>query len=164
MGDIWIWGKEKITKHRSGNKHGGYSGWWGNLCSSEKCCALPPGSRNLELKKNGKPYRMRRTDSLEKTLMLGKIEGRKRRRAAEDEMVGWHYWLNGLEFEQAPGVGDGQGSLVCCSPWGGKELDMTERLNWIGSFSKRTDTKKLGNSKEWANREIKAGVWLEKDA
>ena len=48
----------------------------------------------------------------------------------EDEMVGWHHWLNGHEFEQAPGVGDGQGSLVCCSPWGCKESDITERLNW----------------------------------
>ena len=48
----------------------------------------------------------------------------------EDEMVGWHYQLNGHEFEQAPGVGDGQGSLVCCSPWGCKELDTTEWLNW----------------------------------
>ena len=48
----------------------------------------------------------------------------------EDEMVGWHHWLNGHEFEQAPGVGDGQGGLVCCSPWGHKELDTTERLNW----------------------------------
>ena len=48
----------------------------------------------------------------------------------EDEMVGWHHWLNGHEFEFAPGVGDGQGSLVCCSPWGRKESDMTEWLNW----------------------------------
>ena len=48
----------------------------------------------------------------------------------EDEMVGWHHWLNGHEFEQAPGVGDGQGSLVCCIPWGRKESDMTEWLNW----------------------------------
>ena len=47
----------------------------------------------------------------------------------EHEMVGWHHQLNGHEFGQAPGVGDGQGSLVCCSPWGSKELDMTERLN-----------------------------------
>jgi len=47
----------------------------------------------------------------------------------EDEMVGWHHQLNGHEFEQALGVGDEQGSLVCCSPWGRKELDMTERLN-----------------------------------
>ena len=44
-------------------------------------------------------------------------------------MVGWHHQLDGLEFEKAPGVGDGQGSLACCSPWGCKELDMIERLN-----------------------------------
>ena len=44
-------------------------------------------------------------------------------------MVGWHHQLNGLEFEQDPGVGDRQGSLACCSPWGRKELDTTERLN-----------------------------------
>ena len=48
----------------------------------------------------------------------------------EDEMVGWHHQLNGHEFEWTPGVGDGQGGLVCCSPWGHKELDMTEWLNW----------------------------------
>ena len=48
----------------------------------------------------------------------------------EDEMVGWHHWLDGHEFEKALGVGDGQGSLVCCSPWGRKESDMTEWLNW----------------------------------
>ena len=47
----------------------------------------------------------------------------------EDEMVGWHHGLNGHEFEQAPGVGDGQGSLVSCNTWGRKESDTTERLN-----------------------------------
>ena len=47
----------------------------------------------------------------------------------EDEMVGWDHWLDGHGFEQALGVGDGQGSLVCHSPWGHKELDMTEQLN-----------------------------------
>ena len=50
----------------------------------------------------------------------------------EDEMVGWHHWLDGYEFEQAPGVGDGQGSLAYCSPWGCKESDTTEQLNWTG--------------------------------
>ena len=50
-------------------------------------------------------------------------------RTTEDEMVGWHHQLGGHEFEQAPGVGDGLGGLVCCSPWGHKELDMTERLS-----------------------------------
>ena len=48
---------------------------------------------------------------------------------AEDEMVRWHHRLYGLEFEQAPEVGDGQGSLVCCCPWGHKELDTTMQLN-----------------------------------
>ena len=56
----------------------------------------------------------------EKTLMLRKTESRKRSRWQE-EMVGWHYQLNGHEFEQAPGDGEGQGSLACCSPWGHKE-------------------------------------------
>ena len=50
----------------------------------------------------------------------------------EDEMVRWHHWLNGREFEQALGVGDGQGSLACCSPWGCKKSDKTEQLNWTG--------------------------------
>ena len=49
---------------------------------------------------------------------------------AEDEMVIWHHQLDGHEFEQALGVGDRQRSLMCCSPWGHKESDMTERLNW----------------------------------
>ena len=60
--------------------------------------------------------------------MLGRTEGRWRR-GREDEMAGWHHRLNGPEFEQAQGVGDGQGRLVCCSPWGRKELDTTEQLN-----------------------------------
>ena len=47
----------------------------------------------------------------------------------EDEMAGWHHQPNGHEFEQALGVGEGQGSLACCSPWGRKELDMTEPLS-----------------------------------
>ena len=61
--------------------------------------------------------------------MLEKIEGRRRRGAAEDKMFVRHHRLNGHEFEQALRVGDGQGGLECCSPWGHKELDMTERLN-----------------------------------
>ena len=48
----------------------------------------------------------------------------------EDEMVGWSHWLDGHEFQQALGVGSGQGSLACYSPWGCKELDMTQWLNW----------------------------------
>ena len=66
---------------------------------------------------------MEGADSLEKILMLGGIEGRRRR--GRQRMR----WLDGHEFEQDPGVGDGQGSLACCSPRGCKELDTTERLN-----------------------------------
>ena len=67
----------------------------------------------LKLKLQYFGHLMRRTDSLEKTLMLGKIEDRRRRLG---EMVGWHHRLNGHEFEQTPGDSEGQGSLACCSP------------------------------------------------
>ena len=53
----------------------------------------------------------------------------------EDDMVGWHHQLYGHEFQQAPGVGDGQGGLGCCSPWGHKESDTTERLNWTDFYN-----------------------------
>ena len=55
---------------------------------------------------------------------------RQEKGTTEDEMVGWHHRLDGCEFEQVPGVGDGQGSLVCCRPWGHKKLDITEWLKW----------------------------------
>ena len=61
----------------------------------------------------------------------GKDWGQEEKGMTEDEMVGWHHWLEGHEFELALGVGNGQGSLVCCSPWGSKELDTTEQLDWI---------------------------------
>ena len=78
----------------------------------------------LRLKLQYFGHLMQRANSLEKTLILGKIEG-KRRRMTEDEMVGWHHRLDGHEFEQALGDSEGLGSLECCSPWGRKETDMT---------------------------------------
>ena len=60
----------------------------------------------------------------------GKDWGQEEKGTREDKMVGWHHWLDGYEFEQALGIGDGQGSLVFCSPWGRKESDTTEWLNW----------------------------------
>ena len=81
----------------------------------------------LKLKLHFFGHLMWRTDSLKKTLMLGKIEGG-RRRGRQDEMVEWHHRLDGPKFEQALGVGNGQGSLACCSPWGCKQSDTTERL------------------------------------
>ena len=60
----------------------------------------------------------------------GKDLGQEEKGTKEDEMVGWHHWLNGHEFGWTPGVGDGQEGMACCSSWGRKELDTTERLNW----------------------------------
>ena len=60
----------------------------------------------------------------------GRDWGQEEKWTTEDEMAGWHHWLNGCEFEWTPGVDDGQGGLACCNSWGCKESDMTERLNW----------------------------------
>ena len=89
-------------------------------------CSLEGLMLKLKLQYFG--HLMQRNYSVEKTLMMGKIEGGRRR--GQQRMR----WLDGIidqphESEQASGVGEGQGSLVCCSPWGRKESDMTERLN-----------------------------------
>ena len=73
---------------------------------------------------------MWRVDSLEKTLMMGGIGSQEEKGTTEDEMAGWHHWLDGHEYEWTLGVGDGQGGLACCNSWGLKELDTTEGLNW----------------------------------
>ena len=79
----------------------------------------------LKLKLQYFGHLKRRTDSLEKSLMLGKTEGRRRRGMTEDEMVGWHHRCDGHEFEQAPGDSEGQGSLARCSPGGHKGSDVS---------------------------------------
>ena len=71
-----------------------------------------------------------RVDSLKKT-DAGRDCGQKEKGTTEDEMAGWHHWLDGCESEWTPGVGDGQGGLACCDSWGRKESDTTERLNWL---------------------------------
>ena len=83
----------------------------------------------LKLKLQCFGHLMWRVDSLEKTLMLGGIGGR-RKRGWQNEMAGWHHRLDGHEFEWTPGVGDGQGGQACCDSWGHKDSDMTEQLNW----------------------------------
>ena len=72
---------------------------------------------------------MWRVDSLGEILMLGKIEGRRKRGWQRTRWLEWDHWFNGHEFEQALGDGEGQGILACCSPWGHRKLGMTERLN-----------------------------------
>ena len=79
----------------------------------------------LKLKLRYFGHLIRRADSFEKPLRLGKFEGG-RRRGRQNEMVGWHHRLDGEESESTPGVGDGQGGLAGCNPWGPKESDTTE--------------------------------------
>ena len=74
---------------------------------------------------------IQRTDSLEKTLMLGKIEGRKRREWQRMQWLNGHHWLNGHEFEQAPGDGEGQGSLACCM----QSITLQRLSNWTTTDS-----------------------------
>ena len=83
----------------------------------------------LKLKLQYFGHLMWRTDLLEKTLILVNTEGRRR----GWQRMRWLYvhWLDGHKFEQALGIGDGQGGLACCIPWGHKECDTTEWLNWI---------------------------------
>ena len=84
----------------------------------------------LKLKLQYFGHLMRRDDSLEKTLMLGKIEGKRRKGWQRmDEMVRQHHRLKGHEYEQTSGDNEEQGSLACCSPWGHKGLDTTQGLN-----------------------------------
>ena len=80
----------------------------------------------LELKLQYFGHLMQRTDSLKNTLMMGKIEGKRRRGQQNVRLVGWHHQLNAHEFEQAPVVIHRQGTLACCSSWGHKESDRTE--------------------------------------
>ena len=70
------------------------------------------------------------SNSLLTRYILSTLNYSEEKGTAKDEMVGWHHQLNGHGFGWTPGVGDGQGGLACCSSWGHKESDMTERLNW----------------------------------
>ena len=90
----------------------------------------------LKLKLQYSGHLMRRADSW-KDPDAGKDWRLEEKGSREHEMVGWHHWLDGHEFKSTPGVGDGQGGLACCSPWCGKELDMTERLNWTELSGRR---------------------------
>ena len=67
---------------------------------------------------------------IEKDSDAGRDWGQEEKGTTEDEMAGWHHWLDGRESEWIPGVGDGQGGLACCDSWGRKESNTTERLNW----------------------------------
>ena len=94
-------------------------------------CSLEGLILRLKLQYSG--HLMWRVDSLEKT-DAGRDCGQEEKGTTEDEMAGWHHWLNERESEWTPGAGDGQGGLACCDSWGHKESDTTERLNWTDTL------------------------------
>ena len=79
----------------------------------------------------------------------GRDWGQEEKGTTEDEMAGWHHWLDGRESEWTPGVGDGQGGLACCDSWGRKELDMTEWLNWTDSICSLSNTWEIKTFSEY---------------
>ena len=91
----------------------------------------------LKLKFQYFGHLMERSDSLEKTHAENDWT-QEEKGTTEDELVRWHHQLNGLNLEQALGFGDGQGSLVCCSVWGHKELDTTEQVNWTEDLTEES--------------------------
>ena len=101
--------------------------------SNQSILKISPGisleGMMLKLKLQYFGHFMWRVDSLEKT-DAGMDWGQEEKGTTEDEMAGWHHWLDGRESERIPGVGDGQGGLACCDSMGRKESDTTERLNW----------------------------------
>ena len=84
---------------------------------------------------------------------------RQEKGTTEDKMVGWHHQLDGCKFEQVPGVGDGQGSLACCSPRSLKESDMTERLNWLTDVHSSTAYNSQDVETTWMSNDR----WMDKD-
>ena len=95
----------------------------------------------LKLKLQYFGHLRQRVDSLEKT-DAGRDWGQEEKGTTEDEMAGWHHWLDGRESEWTTGVGDGQGGLACCDSWGRKESDTTELLNW-------TELNNLLGTRDW---------------
>ena len=116
--ELWCWRRLTRTARRSNQSI---------LKEISPGCSLEGLMLRLKLQYFG--HLMWRADSLEKT-DAGKDWGQEEKGMTEDEMVRWHHLLNGHESGWTPGVGDGQGGLVCCGSWGHKEMDMTEWLNW----------------------------------
>ena len=127
--------------------------WWFWTVVLEKTLESPLDCKEIQPvhpKENQSWIFIGRTDAKTKTLIFwppdakswligkdpdtGKDWRQEEKGMIEDEMVGWRHWLNGHEFEQTLGVGDGQGGLECYSPWGHKELDTTEWLNWTDKY------------------------------
>ena len=101
------------------------SWWW----TGRLVCYSSRGRKESDMTERLNWTELKETWDIGKEPGAGKDWGQEEKGTTEDEMVGWHHWLNGHEFEQAPGDCEGQGSLLCCSPWYHKESDKTEWLN-----------------------------------
>ena len=116
--ELWCWRilldcKEIQPVHSKGDQPWDFFG--GNDAEAETPVLWPPHAKSWLIGKDPD---------------AGRDWGQKEKGMAEDEMAGWHYWLDGRESGWTLGVGDGQGGLVCCKSWGRKESDTTEQLNW----------------------------------
>ena len=134
---VWMWGLDYKGSWAPKN-------WWFWTAVLEKTLESPLDCKETKLvlpKRNQSWIFIGRTDAEAETAILwplthwkrpwaGKDWRRQEKGTTEDEMVRWHHQLNRHKFEEAPGVGDGQGSLACCGLWGCKESDTTEWLNW----------------------------------
>ena len=119
--ELWCWRRLLRVPWTARTSNQSFLKEIGPECSSEGLM--------LKLKLQYFGHLMRRVDSLEKTLMLEGL-GQEEKGTTEDEMAGWHHWLDGHESGWTLGVGDGQGGLACCDSWGRKESDITEWLIW----------------------------------
>ena len=111
--DLEMFEKEIQPVHPKGDQSWALIG--GTDAEAESSILWPPHAKNWLIGKDSE---------------AGRDWGQEEKGTTEDEMTGWHHWLDGHEFEWTPGVGDGQGGLACCNSWGRKESDMTEWLNW----------------------------------
>ena len=119
--ELWCWRrlespldcKEIQPVHSEGDQPWDFLG--GNDAEAKTPVLWPPHAKSWLIRKDSD---------------AGRDWGQEETGMTEDEMAGWHHWLDGRESEWTPGVGDGQGGLACCDSWGRKELDTTEWLNW----------------------------------
>ena len=95
--------------------------------------AMIPASGFPEKRLTTEGFELWLTYSIGKDPDAGRDWGQKEKGTTEDEMAGWHHWLDRRESQWTPGVGDGQGGLACCDSWGRKESDTTERLIWLST-------------------------------
>ena len=149
-----LWLKKKIRGRGKGRRQGIRGGWNRGRGGAER------GRRAGEKKPLVWPCHAK-SWLIGKHSDAGRYWGQEEKGTTEDEMAGWHHWLDGRESEWSLGVGDGQGGLACCDSWGRKESDMTERLNWTEHRNVNYKWKQGDNDREGENDDYLGGSWSE---